>query len=321
MSNTDHEILSQIPGYVEALARDTRARGEQEATPGPTFAKVQAELVERVHTMLSNGEDIPLDIGKPLAEAEEVDKIHGWRRYLLTLGTPTTASQFARDFLSAHTTEAYALITRELDKVAANVRKIIPALGAVRTANEAIAAGSKAVAAWQTLAENTERYESLRRLQLRTITVDFEGEPVTPTLLALATVREAFDVHPEWVARRHDVANQSTNATPGDGSAAYSTWLRSARVGWVVEVTDDVWPVLDHPGYLLQLVRGFTLWAPDGSTLRRLYAAASRATSVNERLRPIGQARRDAYRLAGIDNTYASEPDHEIKRHDLGHVA
>jgi hypothetical protein len=317
MTNADDEILSQIPGYIEAQARDTRARGEQDATPGPTFAKVQAELVARVHNMLANGEDIPLDIGAPLVEAEKLDKVHGWRRYLLTLGTPTTVSQFAKDFLSSHTVEAYALINRELEKLSAEVRKIIPALGAVRTANEAIAAGPKAIAAWQKLSAATERYEALRRVQIRVISVDFEGTPITPELRALATVREALDVHPDWVARRHDMANLNTGGTPGEGSEAYVTWMREARVGWVTEVTDDVWPVLDRPGHLLHLVREFTLWAPDGTTLRRLYAAANSATATNEKLRPIGQARREAYRLAGIDNAYAAEADHDSKVRDL----
>lgn len=250
-------ILADLAAARQKLkARLTALTGHE---PEPVH-KARHRLID----VLAAGGEVPADLGRQLHEDAMSATYFGLERQALVLAIEDVNARVSNT-RSANADTALEVLDAELHLIVAKVRDLEPALGTVRTAEQAIRKGSDAAGAWATLAGYVDEYRRLRALQV-TVTADGHGDHAAAASL---------------VAR----AGRYANTEEHDPLKSY--------IVTGTEVDPDEPPYADGPAHLRWIAgTDVDAWVPSVSALRTAAEAMTKARNAadHERLVAKGQA-------------------------------
>jgi len=160
-------ILADLAAARQKLkARLTALTGHEPEPPH----KARHRLIDA----LAAGGEVPADLGRQLHEDAMSTQYFALERQALVLAVEDVNARVSNT-RAAFADTALEVLDAELHLIVAKVRDLEPALGTVRTAEQAIRKGSDAAGAWATLAGYVDDYRRLRGLQV-SVTADGCGD-------------------------------------------------------------------------------------------------------------------------------------------------
>lgn len=268
-------ILTAIPGYDEAVRRDTNARKQLENPDiALTFGSAYADVKDKITALLDAGEPVPADIAEGAAQAELYDRALNLRKQIMTEFRPTKNS-FQAGFIALNADIALAALREELTALVDRVKAIADDLHGITSADEAIEMGAEATDAWRELRTLRDHYDHIRTLQFD-LYRDNVSDAQADTVAKVGLVTESIDVVPFFVSRRLKHANESFQTS--DASVAYAQWLREANAAWNVETESHWWPTSNREEHLLHICTQLTPWVPSSDDLDTALRTALTAT-------------------------------------------
>jgi hypothetical protein len=261
--NLGSRVWADVPGLDSLAAARQKLKARLTALtahePEPVH-KARHRLIDA----LAAGGEVPADLGRQLHEDAMSATYFGLERQALVLAIEDVNARLSHT-RAAFADTALAVLDAELHTIVAKVRDLEPALGTVRTAEQAIRKGSDAAAAWATLAGYVDEYRRLRGLQV-TVTADGHGDHADAAAL---------------VARAGRYANTEEH-NPLREYLATGT-----------EADPDEPPYADGPAHLRWIAGTDVLaWVPSVQTLRAAAEGMTKARNAadHERLVAKGQA-------------------------------
>ncbi len=258
---------SRIWADVPVLAALAAARQKLKARLTALTAREPEPVHKARHRLidaLAAGGEVPADLGRQLHEDAMSTQYFALERQALVLAVEDIGARLSIT-RAVFADTALAVLDAELHAIIAKVRDLEPALGTVRTAEQAIRKGSDAAAAWATLAGYVDEYRRLRGLQV-TVTADGHGDHADAAAL---------------VAR----AGRYANTEEHDPLKSY--------IATGTEVDPDEPPYADGPAHLRWIAGTDVLaWVPAVQALRAAAEATAKARNAadHERLVAKGQA-------------------------------
>ena len=261
--NLGHRIWADVPVLADLAAARQKLKARLTALTGREPEPVH-KARHRLIDALAAGGEVPADLGRQLHEDAMSTQYFALERQALVLAVEDVTARLTNT-RAAFADTALSVLDAELHLIVAKVRDLEPALGTVRTAEQAIRKGSDAAAAWATLAGYVDEYRRLRGLQV-TVTADGHGDHADAAAL---------------VARAGRYANTEEH-NPLREYLATGT-----------EVDPDEPAYADGPAHLRWIAgTGVLAWVPSVQALRAAAEAMAKARNAadHERLVAKGQA-------------------------------
>ncbi|MGW0312342.1 hypothetical protein [Streptomyces flavidovirens] len=197
-----------------------RAQGEV-LSPDMARRKVFDEALAAV----TAGEEFPEDIGKAGANAYR-DALEAESQYLGLQSAANSLRNQLRFLRETQAEGALEALGANLTEFLAEVRKHVPGLNGVRSAEEAIQAGGKAPEAWKTLTDMVGRLRAIREAQFMTLRPLGDGQ-------RLQQLRDAGHFEVAGLDRSDVPADILKAMTSGHYDVPYIVYLASAPAAWV----------------------------------------------------------------------------------------
>jgi len=258
----DRPLLARAEAAIDGLAEAQEAlRRVREHTAAPDRgppASVLAPgvLLSRVADAIVGGAEVPGDLALQLLAAENAERERAAGRDALR-AIKVDLEQRLQSARAAGTDRALGVVRDELEDVLARTREVDGALGAVRTPEAAMAAGSEAIEAWQRLLALVDRYDQVRAAQLHLIRSELGGGgAVTDGAFARGGIfANMYDLNPELQARATHRRPADLGFTdsfmvppwpapdvePGDHLGPWPTTDRPAFLRWVATSEAEAW--------------------------------------------------------------------------------
>jgi len=277
----------QIPGYAELAAAVAKARGWRPALVTPLAA--QRAEVERVVAALESGEDVPADVGRPVADALTA-AANGGKAAEVMAGVREMLGQRLEYLVAANADRALKHLAGRIGTVLDQVAEAAPHLTGVRTADDAVRAGGKAAEAFGTVRRLLDSYSAIRSAQRKVTKAGWPSEgPQATSVLRVAGEFRDLDV-------------------------LWSCWPRAVTTSMYLDSTTNTvvpvpWPSdadpLNHGYSTDYLIWAATdcrdhVWLPTTAELTAAYGQAWQAVNVRER---------KAMQKAGIATTAREQYD------------
>ncbi|WP_241472143.1 hypothetical protein [Mycolicibacterium neoaurum] len=274
-------IVAQLPGVANALAADAQAEQELSApiaTDDPTAI---------VDDIIAAGTIDPAKLDEVVRARNEGARSDARRNVLLEIrGRVTETLQ------SAAETAGPALLgelDRQLQALCAKARPAVTTLNGITNADQAIAAGKPATAAWSIITELRDTYDQIRTSQNLVMMRLYPNELNTarripsdlPDEASDARVANLDDIWPTW--RANSIANFESITDPTDPRGTIYADLVTGR-----RLNDAPWPNYAVP-QLCWLIQNAQLWVPTPQMLAQLWEqrrerdAAERTRLAKER--------------------------------------
>jgi hypothetical protein len=298
------EALNAIPGHAELT--DAIANVEAHTRTLATAAVPDAAAItNEVYAAVVTGEQVPDDLGARLVAAEEDQRRRQAAARMLGVRAGTARHGLIGRLLNErdelvrrHTDDALAVVRDALADVIDATIEADHALGPVSSAEQALAAGTEAGAAWRDLAEQVRRYDELRSAQTEIlVSARHERARVRPDLEDAGIHRDAHLIDPRWQAR---VAGEEP--VPDDAVLA-------ARAPWPSPLPTrgaGPWPTNDKPSFLrwIAVTDAVRPWVPTRSQLASQLAALEAAVTdaAAARRAPAGPSVERNLVAAGIES-------------------
>jgi hypothetical protein len=276
-STVRSRTLAAIPGYTEAARRSGNARARiRLKNDGLQFETAYAALVTKVQSLVDDDQDVPLNIADAAAQAERDDRSRTLRAQVLSsIAGPIAGNRASTEqYLVSGAQEATKHLASELAALVTEVKSLAPDLVGIRNAAEAIKAGPRAVAAWQSLDAHVTTYNDIRQTQWEILAANI-STPTGDVIGRIALFAESLDVLPYWVNRRMDAAAKSRTDT--QEQREYQTWLRSAKSAWP-QSEHAWWPTADQEHHLVHICTKLHPWIPTPAVFDKALSLATRAT-------------------------------------------
>jgi len=290
-------VYGAVPGYAEESRLQEKVRQyRQPKNYERTLPAVKAQIDGRIRELFAAGQEIPDDIGDALVMAEQKDRSAELRAQALFAVVSETSDRLDTT-VRAGETQAFNQLNKELGTVAGEIDIAAADLRGVNTAQEAIKAGGKAVAAWSRITELASAYEEIRAVQQKLYKIISAAPVTTDSYLAAGIFANAIDCLPYWIIRR-----ERSGATWNDhaGADEYRAWLKgTVAYDAQQDLRGGIWPDAGSGEHLLWANRNAVFWAPTITQLEQALKSAGLATSEANSIMQQEAARDMYYAITG----------------------
>ena len=181
MTSSTIDLAELIPALADVRAGRARLAEYRASTPPPQPPhELAAQLSQQLATAAEAGDPLPDDLAATITAARQQTETHTIVTQAL-ISAEQILKQREDDAVRAGADEALGTLAGRLTELLAAVRDIAPALGKVRTAEEAMDAGPAARDAYPIGRDLLRQYTALRTAQGRLTRAAWGGDPRSAT--------------------------------------------------------------------------------------------------------------------------------------------
>lgn len=252
-------LLDRALGAIDGYSERTAALEAIEARVAVVSKTPPVDLTAQTEAALLAGDGLPDDLTDRLADADHANRLRLAELSFLGRRHPTNPSglygKIHHDraaLVAAGVDDALAVLRGELVEIVAAVREVDGALGVLRSAESAVAAGGDTSDAWRRLGDLVERYTGMRLAQLKLLEAAGRDRVAAARLLEVAGYLRDLDAHDPAIAARRR----------GEAAPEHILLTRTPWPAPRLTLRSGPWPTHDRPAYLRWAVTVAEPWLP-----------------------------------------------------------